>query len=162
MPARPFPPRPNRSDPATPAEGLPAHERPVGDLLAGLPRLSASAGLRLRCLEGEPVAQDVGQGPWRGLVQGRAGGWRSSRPLAYAAAALLALGTALLTGSSTAGGDQHPDLLRAGALASNGAALNEVPMCVVDDPSVPLFHGVETFQELALWQPSVAGGRGSR
>jgi|GEM_PF-5099582 len=62
-------------------------------------------------------------------------------PWAFSAAAalLLALGVASLVGSS--GATRPTDSVQDGA---SFASLH-----VVDDPSVPLFHGLETFDQLA-------------
>jgi hypothetical protein len=77
-------------------------------------------------------------------VRSAAGTWL--RPLAAAAAVLVALALPAQEG------------VRRAAPASAGA--QHFAVAVVDDPSVPMLHGVETFDQLALLT-DVSGGFGA-
>lgn len=154
---------PRRPEPERLAAGLQAAGRPaagaphdladgeaaVSELLGRAERVTPSAGLRNRCLA--PGAGSA-WAPADGYARPVLTGW--VRPVcSYAAAALLGLGLTLVGGSDAPRDERaHPDSL----------AYAATTLRVVDDPSVPLFHGVETFQELALWETAVAGSRSPR
>jgi hypothetical protein len=136
----------------TPARDLAPGEAEVGALLGRLARAAPSDELRGRCLTAASADRPAPADGYARPVL--VAGWL--RPLALAASVLVAFGAVQLRGSQTARErPSHPD-----ERVVVGATLR-----VVDDPTVPLFHGVETFQELALWDRSMsspAGGRGSR
>lgn len=149
-------PRPGRLAP-----DLGPSERALAERVAALPRAHLPEGLGMRCLNppeehGHPEEHGGSSLAWAaGSRWNLARRWRVS--LAVAAALLLALGVASLAGSrgeTNAQGQAHP--------GATFASLH-----VVDDPSVPLFHGLETFDQLAgsvvaVASGSVAPGGGSR
>jgi hypothetical protein len=134
------------------ANDLAPGEAAVGGRLGSLARATPSEALRQKCLATVSLSRPPASDRYERPVF--TAGWL--RPLAFAASVLVAFGAVQLGGSQTAPERySHPD-----ERVVVGATLR-----VVDDPTVPLFHGVETFQELALWDRSMsspAGGRGSR
>jgi hypothetical protein len=129
----------------------------VAERLAALPRAGLPEGLETRCLslvEERSGASLLGAegpqtspGPLRHVVARR---WRVA--VAVAASLLLALGVTSLAGSRSepnAEGRVRPD--------ASFARLQ-----VVDDPSVPLFHGLETFDQLGGSVIAAASPSGSR
>ena len=126
------------------AADLDPSERAVAERLGALPRAGLPRGLRALCLQGGLVGGLEGSLEG-GLAQAASRLPREARArhwtLAFSAAAalLLALGVASLVGSS--GG--------AGPTGTAPAGASFASLHVVDDPSVPLFHGLETFDQLA-------------
>lgn len=120
-------PRPGRLAP-----DLTASERALAERLEALPRAGLPRGLRELCLEGA-----LPQAASRLPREARARPWTWA--FSAAAALLLALGVASLVGSS--------DGTRPTGTAPAGASF--ASLHVVDDPSVPLFHSLETFDQLA-------------
>ena len=130
------PPRPSRtacSDQGPRAPDLAPAEASTAGWFAALPRTGAPAW----------SAPDVG------LARPTAGSRRFSLPLGAVAAVLVAL---LLP---TPG----PDVGAQSALPV-ASPERQFAVSVVDDPSVPMLHAVETFDQLAmLTQPDGMGGR---
>lgn len=140
------PPRPLASRPPLPPD-LGAGERAVAGRFEALARAVAPRSLEERCLA---APEDVFAG--RGSVAARPA-WRAlGVPLAWAAALLLAVGLASLSSST----DGRSPVTEAGAPFVRNQVFE-----VVDDPSVPLFHAVETFDRLTP-APLVAWQGGSR
>lgn len=117
-------PRPTPSAPGRLAPDLEAGEVLLARRLAALPRARVGDALRARVLAGAP--------PARRLVPVSGG----LRP--WAAAAALLAGVALARSGTPA------------PRAPGPAAPRVATLCVVDDPNMSLFHGVETFERLAL------------
>lgn len=145
-------PRPGRLAP-----DLGPWERGLAERLAALPRAGLPEGLGTRCLSlveersGSSLERAADPQTSHGLpwsVSARR--WRVL--WAAAASLLLALGVASLAGSrgaTNAEGRARPD--------ASFARLQ-----VVDDPSVPLFHGLETFDQLGGSVIAAAPASGSR
>jgi hypothetical protein len=172
---------PRRTAPrASFAPDLHPDELGVARRFQALARRSAPADLESRCLDParlesarlESARIDAARcndaRPDAGLLEPAAARLgRSARrwaPLAWAAALLLAFGVAALARS----GGSTPATAGAGsAYAIASAPLGSPPAAprqlfeVVDDPSVPLFHTVETFDRLTP-APMVAWQGGSR
>lgn len=119
----PRPPSPAR------APDLTAAELPLAAGLEGLPRRRAPDGLRVRLLEraASGVPTRLGGGTWL-------------RPLGAAAALLLGLGLAL--------GSSSPAMPGQGARPAQDLP-SALGLTVVDDPSVSLFHALESFDRLS-------------
>lgn len=133
--------------PARRSPDLAPAELPLAEALGRLGRARPAAGLREQVLAGVPAAVAVRSVPARGQQPGglQLGGLRLAR-LAAAAALLLALSGGLLarSGAPAPAGSRGPAAGRAVAWA------RATPLVVVDDPTVSLFHGVETFDRLAF------------
>ena len=160
-------PRPGRLAPGRLAPDLGLSERALAERIADLPRAGLPEGLAARCLtfaEGDVGsshsvvgAEGVGaEGTSRaGLGSLNAGRWRVV--WAAAAAVLLVLGVTSMSGSR---GQHDPRTMVEGPASL--ASLEFAVLHVVDDPSVPLFHGLETFDQLAGSVLAVAPASGSR
>lgn len=119
---------PRRPSPAR-APDLTAAELPVAGGLGGLPRRRAPDALRARLLTRAAAGVPAGLG---------GGAWL--RPLGAAAALLLGLGLAL--------GSSSPALPGRGVRPAQGVP-TALGLTVVDDPSVSLFHALESFDRLS-------------
>jgi len=132
------------------APDLTPSEQALADRFSALARAPLSEELRARCLAD---LSEVGLEP----APTSHPRWVPSLLttfLAAAAALLLAFGVAALTSSSGDAGDGRGPSLAKGSFAS---------LRVVDDPSVPLFHGLETFDQLAGSKGAMAfAGRAGR
>jgi hypothetical protein len=139
------PPAPRSSLPG--ASDLDPSERALAQRFAGLKRLAAPADLRARCLDG------VGRrAPLLPMGARFATPQVLARPLGWAAGVLLAIGVVTMASSSPSDcGHGHGDGPRAGAR-----------LVVVDDPSVSLFHGVESFDRLSPAPMLAWNGAGRR
>ena len=136
--------------PQTPrsASDLTAPEAVVAARLQSLPRASLPSHLRGRVLAAAERWEPAVVGPFAGRFASGARPW--------AAAAALLVGTALgLTSRSSAAPAAHTARTSAPVTTS---------VRVVDDPSVPLFHGVESFDRLEspLLASGSAGARSPR
>jgi hypothetical protein len=118
---------------------LEPRETDLARRFAALARATPGAGLRERCLADMPAV--------RRTAASAPASWRW-----HQVAAAVLVGATLVAQLGSPGSS---------ARASRGDLAAPLPVTttslrVVDDPSVPLFHGLETFQDLAVAQMHVA------